>query len=58
MNHCAPEEKNDAQPPAATCGGANGSLFARMGFVLSHPCANKKAQGWGTEHITLFIKML
>jgi hypothetical protein len=20
------------------------------GFAVSHPCARKKAQGWGTEH--------
>jgi hypothetical protein len=23
-------------------------------FVLSHPCARKKAQGWGTERFTFF----
>jgi hypothetical protein len=27
----------DPHPPSATRGGANGSLFARTGFVLSHP---------------------
>jgi hypothetical protein len=30
-----------------TCGGANRSLFARMGFAVSHPFA-KNANGWGT----------
>jgi hypothetical protein len=46
------------------CGGAKRSLFALMGivvcsegcwfgFVVSHPCAGKKAQGWGTRHPAL-----
>jgi hypothetical protein len=24
--------------------------------VVSHPCARKKAQGWGTGHLALFVK--
>jgi hypothetical protein len=28
------------------------------GIVLSHPCANKKARGWGTGNFTLFVKAL
>jgi hypothetical protein len=23
-------------------------------FVVSHPCARKKAQGWGTEHLSSY----
>jgi len=27
------------------------SAFRELRFVLSHPCARKKAQGWGTVQI-------
>jgi hypothetical protein len=27
---------------STTCGGANGSLFARLGFVVSNPCDNQQ----------------
>jgi hypothetical protein len=36
---------------AATCGGARGSLFARMEFVVSHPFHKKKWKGWGTVEV-------
>ncbi len=29
------------------------SSFGPMGFVLSHPCAEKHAHGWGTGHVVL-----
>jgi len=31
-----------------TCGGASGSLIARMGFVVSHP--SQKREGWGIHN--------
>ena len=35
----------------ATCGGANGSLFARSGFCGIPPIRGKAANGWGTCHL-------
>jgi len=36
------------------CGGR--SLFARLGFVVSFPCARKKAQGWGLPRGFWFVE--
>jgi len=35
-------EQGRRRPDRATCGGANRSLFARISFVASYPCARKK----------------